>query len=99
MTDRLRACLKFPSGLEHAFEAHAGHEHRGEQGHGSRGVEARLVVDAQAPVALQAAEGLLNLPVAGLGPEPLAARGADVSGRPRGGGRRSALPHPKKEGH
>jgi hypothetical protein len=36
--------------------------------------------------------------VAGLGPEPLAARGADVSGRPRGG-RRSALPHPKKEGH
>ena len=61
--------------------------------------KARLVVDAQAPVALQAAEGLLNLPVAGLGPEPLAARGADVSGRPRGGGRRSALPHPKKEGH
>ena len=57
----LRPCLKFPSGLEHAFEAHADHERRGEQGHGSRGGEAPLVVDAQAPIALQAAERLLDL--------------------------------------
>ncbi len=29
----LRACLKFASALEPAFEAHGVHEHRGEQGH------------------------------------------------------------------
>src|SRR5215213_10852844 len=77
---KLRPCREFPSGLEHAFEAHAGHEHRGEQGHGSRGAEARLVVDAQAPEALQAAEGLLGLPAAGLGLEALAAWRADNLG-------------------
>jgi len=52
--------LKFSSGLEGSFEAHAGHEYRAEYGHGSRGAEACFVVDAQAPVALQAAEGLLD---------------------------------------
>src|SRR3954451_12703930 len=57
----LRACLKL-SRLEHALEAHAGHEQRGEHGHVPRGVGARLVVDPQAAVALQAAEGLLDLP-------------------------------------
>src|SRR4051812_21774863 len=60
-TNRLRACLKL-SRLEHALEAHAGHEQRGEHGHVPRGVGARLVVDPQAAVALQAAEGLLDLP-------------------------------------
>src|SRR3954454_7380304 len=57
MTTRMRACLKL-SRLEHALEAHAGHEQRGEHGHVPRGVGARLVVDPQAAVALQAAEGL-----------------------------------------
>src|SRR3954454_22637790 len=57
----VRACLKL-SRLEHALEAHAGHEQRGEHGHVPRGVGARLVVDPQAAVALQAAEGLLDLP-------------------------------------
>src|SRR4051794_8696672 len=57
----LRACLKL-SRLEHALEAHAGHEQRGEHAHVPRGVGARLVVDPQAAVALQAAEGLLDLP-------------------------------------
>src|SRR5215208_7028674 len=61
-------------------EAHAGHGHRNEQGHGSRGVEARLVVDPQAPAALQAAERLLDLPAAGLDLEALAAWGADDLG-------------------
>jgi hypothetical protein len=48
----MRGCLKFPSGLEHALEAHADHEQGGEQCHGARGIEACLVVDAQAAVAL-----------------------------------------------
>jgi hypothetical protein len=47
----LRACLKL-SRLEHALEAHAGHEQRGEDGHVPRAGGARLVVDAQAAVAL-----------------------------------------------
>src|SRR3954454_15939967 len=45
----LRACLKL-SRLEHALEAHAGHEQRGEHGHVPRGLVAHLVVDAQAAV-------------------------------------------------
>src|SRR4028118_867442 len=65
----LRACLKL-SWLEHAFEAHAGHEHRGEHGHRSRGVEARLVVDAQPPAALEAPAGPPHPPPPGVGPEP-----------------------------
>jgi hypothetical protein len=42
-----------------------------------RGLVARLVVDAQAAVALEAAEGLLDLPATRLDPEALAAAGAD----------------------
>src|SRR5690242_4295516 len=72
----LRACLKL-SRLEHALEAHAGHEQRGEHGHVPRGVGARLVVDAQATVALQATEGLLDLPPPRLDDEALAADRAD----------------------
>src|ERR1700750_1077091 len=72
----LRACLKL-SRLEHALEAHAGHEQRGEHGHVPRGVGARLVVDAQATVALQATEGLLDLPPPRLDDEAPAADRAD----------------------
>src|SRR5437868_5973298 len=72
----LRACLKL-SGLEHALEAHAGHERRGEHGHVPRGLVAHLVVDAQAAVALQAAERLLDLPAPRLDDEAPAAGGAD----------------------
>src|SRR3954449_12067108 len=74
--DTLRACLKL-SGLEHALEAHAGHEQRGEDGHVPRGVGARLVVDAQAAVALQTTERLLDLPAPRLDDEALAADRAD----------------------
>ena len=41
---------------------------------------AHLVIDAQAAIALEAAEGLLDLPAPGLDPEPLAAGGADQLG-------------------
>src|SRR6476619_1354963 len=73
---RLRACLKL-SRLEHALEAHAGHEQRGEHGHVPRGLVAHLVVDAQAAVALQATERLLDLPAPRLDDEAPAAGGAD----------------------
>src|SRR5207253_4199436 len=72
----LRACLKL-SGSEHAVEAHAGHEQRGEDGRVPRGLVAHLVVDAQAAVALQAAERLLDLPAPRLDDEALAADRAD----------------------
>ncbi len=76
----VRACLKPCSGLEHALQAHAGHEHGSEDRHLARGVVGRLVVDPQAAVALQAAERLLDLPAPGLDLEPLAADGADQRG-------------------
>src|SRR4051794_9294384 len=72
----VRACLKL-SGLEHALETHAGHEQRGEHGHVPRGLVAHLVVDAQAAVALQATERLLDLPAPRLDDEALAADRAD----------------------
>src|SRR3954453_6835914 len=72
----VRACLKL-SRLEHALEAHAGHEQRGEHGHVPRGLVAHLVVDAQAAVALQATERLLDLPTPRLDDEALAADRAD----------------------
>src|SRR5689334_9976178 len=72
----LRACLKL-SGSEHALEAHAGHEQGGEDGHVPRGLVAHLVVDAQAAVALQATERLLDLPAPRLDDEAPAAVGAD----------------------
>src|SRR3954462_7790029 len=75
----LRACLKL-SRLEHALEAHAGHEQRGEHGHVPRGVGARLVVDPQAAVALQAAEGLRDLPAPFLELEARAVPGPDDLG-------------------
>src|SRR3954452_10896596 len=62
-------CLKL-SRLEHALEAHAGHEQGGEHGHVPRGLVAHLVVDAQATVALQATERLLDHPPARQHPEP-----------------------------
>src|SRR4051794_5263633 len=75
-SDALRACLKL-SRLEHALEAHAGHEQRGEHGHVPRGLVAHLVVDAQAAVALQATERLLDLPAPRLDDEAPAANRAD----------------------
>src|SRR5918997_777598 len=72
----LRACLKL-SRLKQALEAHAGHEQRGENGHVPRAGGARLVVDAQAAVALQATERLLDLPAPRLDHEAPPAGGAD----------------------
>src|SRR3954468_17759349 len=72
----VRACLKL-SRLEHALEAHAGHEQRGEHGHVPRGLVAHLVVDAHAAVALQATERLLDLPPPRLDDEAPAADRAD----------------------
>src|SRR3954463_9469706 len=72
----LRACRKL-SRLEHALEAHAGHEQRGEHGHVPRGLVAHLVVDAQAAVALQATERLLDLPAPRLADEAPSADRAD----------------------
>src|SRR5436305_12848088 len=63
--------------MEHALEAHAGHEQRGEHGHVPRGLVAHLVVDAQAAVALQATERLLDLPAPRLDDEAPAADRAD----------------------
>jgi hypothetical protein len=65
---------------EHAFEAHADHEHRSQDGHVARGRVAHLVVDPEPAVALQAAEGLLDLPAPGLDLEALAPRSADDLG-------------------
>jgi hypothetical protein len=48
------------------LEACTGHEQGGEQGHGPRHCGAALVIDQQAPVALETAEGLLDLPPAWL---------------------------------
>src|SRR3712207_5864244 len=75
-----RASLPEASGPEGALQAHADHEHRGEERHLARGVEAGLVVDPRGPVALQAAEGLLDLPAPWLELEALAARRADEFG-------------------
>src|SRR5919205_2480425 len=74
----VRACLKL-SGLEHALEAHAGHEQGGEDGHASRGLVAHLVVAAQAAVALPATERLLDLPAPRLDGEARTAGGPTSS--------------------
>src|SRR3954454_12593991 len=59
------------------LEPGAGHEQGGEQGHGAGHPGTALVVDQQAPVTLEAAEGLLDLPPARLDREARLVLAAD----------------------
>src|SRR3954447_20566203 len=54
------------SGCDLPLETSAGHEERRQQGHGAGHLSAAFVIDQQAPVALQTAKGLLDLPTARL---------------------------------
>src|SRR3954463_12664525 len=65
------------SGCDLPLETSADHEERRQQGHGAGHLSAAFVIDQQAPVALQTAKGLLDLPTARLDHEAGLVRAPD----------------------